>query len=341
MKILSIMRNGNPRTIGGIETFNRNLKKMFPEEVIFFAKPLVKELSYFNVEDVIEYKEHNFFIKKIFKKKFLLRMALKKLKTDIYILNTVGDFKVISDKNKKYIFVQHMNFEEWIGRKSKKEINKNIEKLDYFVFLSEFDKKRFLKELNFPEEKAVVIRHTSELELLSEKKIKNKNLIMICRLDNRQKRLDLAIKAMRKLKDFTLNIYGSGQDREYLENIIKENNLKNVILHGGTNQIKEKLDENSIFIMTSDYEGYGITNIEAMRKGLPIILRNTFDAAPDIVQNNGILLNKEWNEDKFIEAVSEVYNNYDYYSENSLKMGKRHNFEVIKKEWEKLFKSLK
>ena len=44
--------------------------------------------------------------------------------------------------------------------------------------------------------------------------------------------------------------------------------------------------------MTSDYEGYPITLIEAARRGLPIILRNTFDSAQDIVIDNGILLGK-------------------------------------------------
>ena len=63
---------------------------------------------------------------------------------------------------------------------------------------------------------------------------------------------------------------------------------------GRTSKIQEKLDEVGIFVMTSDYEGYAITNIEAMRKGFPIILRNTFDAAQDIVidNKNGILFRK-------------------------------------------------
>ena len=46
--------------------------------------------------------------------------------------------------------------------------------------------------------------------------------------------------------------------------------------------------------MTSDFEGYPITLIEAMRRGFPIVLRNTFDSAQDIVINNGVLLEKEW-----------------------------------------------
>ncbi len=165
---------------------------------------------------------------------------------------------------------------------------------------------------------------------------------MVARIDNHQKRFDLVIKAMKKLLDYNLKIYGDGSDRSHLEGIIKKENINNVFFMGGTSQIKEKLDEAGIFIMTSDYEGYGITNIEAMRRGLPIILRNTFDAAQDIVvdNQNGILLEKEWNENKFIEAVKKVYNNYEYYSENSRKLGERYNFEIIQKKWEDLANDL-
>ncbi|WP_300358128.1 glycosyltransferase [Fusobacterium sp.] len=159
---------------------------------------------------------------------------------------------------------------------------------------------------------------------------------MICRLSNKQKRIDLAVKAMKRLKEFTLDIYDEGVDKENILKLIRDNNLTNVFLNGGTNKVKEKLDESGIFIMTSDYEGYPITTIEVMRRGLPIILRNTFDSALDIVKDNGILLDKEWNEDEFIEGIERIYNNYEYYSLNSIKMGKRYDFDLIKKEWDKI-----
>ena len=139
---------------------------------------------------------------------------------------------------------------------------------------------------------------------------------------------------MKKLPDFILEIYGDGPHEEMLKKIVIDEKLEDrIFFKGRTTKIKEKLDESSIFIMTSDHEGYGITNIEAMMRGLPIILRNTFESAPDIVQNNGILLEKEWDEDKFVEAVYKVYENYEYYSKNSIEMGKRHTFEVIKNKW--------
>lgn len=341
MKILCLYLGGHPSCLGGIETFERNLKKMYSDTVSFFTLKS-KKPKYYDVDDVTEFETTNIGYKvlKIFLKEYkAIRFFLNTSDEKIYIINNPRELDCINKKSKK-ILVQHFNYEAYRFHRKKRLVNRCRKYLNYFVFLSEYDKEKFIKELNFPREKSIVIRHTCNMEILKTEKIKNKNLIMICRLENNQKRLDLAIKTMKKLQDFTLNIYGGGQDREYLENLIKENNLKNVILHGGTSQVKEKLDENGIFVMTSDYEGYPITSIEAMRRGLPIILRNTFDSAPDIVQDNGILLDKEWNEDKFVETIRKVYDNYDYYSENSIKLGKRHDFEIIKKEWDKLFKSI-
>lgn len=346
MKILCICEEANPCCLGGRETFERALGKMFDGKISFFSYPAPSK-KYYEVKNLVEFDiKKNLFLKilrKIFTKKRILQYFLyKKMeKADIYILVSPKNLLYIEKIKSKKILVQHFNYEVYEEYNySKKMLEKIRKDLDYFVFLSEYDKKRFIKEINFPKEKAIVIRHSCELELLKKRKEKNRNLIMICRLDNNHKRIDLAINAMKKLQDFNLNIYGDGKDREYLENIIQENNLKNVFLHGGTSQVQEKLDENGIFVMTSDHEGYGITNIEAMRRGLPIVLRNTFDSASDIVQDNGVLLEKEWGEDKFVEAVRKVYDNYEYYSENSLKMGKRHDFEVIKKEWDKLFESI-
>lgn len=127
---------------------------------------------------------------------------------------------------------------------------------------------------------------------------------------------------------------------EFIINLIKEENLKNVIFHGPTNQVMQKLDKAGIFVMTSDYEGYGITLIEAMRRRLPLIVRDTYDSAKDIVIDNGILLPKEWNEDDFVAGIRKIYDNYDFYSKNSLRLGERHSFKVIKNEWQKLFNEI-
>ena len=345
MKILSVTLFNNPTEQGGIESFVRTLKKFYPQNLSFITFNLKKDIkALYEVKDIIKIGSINFLFRisnKLLNNKlreFILLKKVKKLNPDIMIFSYPYEVKVLSKIKAKKILVQHTGWSEYMRVYLHNEENKKILKknLDIFVVLSPYDRKVFCRGLNLDEIKVKVIRHSSQIELLEYKKEKNKELIMIARIDNHSKRFDLAIRAMKKLSEFTLDIYGDGPDMEKCENIIKNENIKNVFLRGSTNKVQEKLDGSGIFIMTSDYEGYPITLIEAMRRGLPLIVRNTFEAAQDIVIDNGILLEKEWDEAKFVEAVRKVYDNYEYYSENSKKLGERHSPEVIKKEWDKL-----
>ena len=346
-KIISISLFSDPRTQGGIETFNRNIKKFYSENLKILINYNENKKKIYEIEGILELKKESA-IFKIINKIFFNKLREKKIKNiinlenpDILIFSLFYEFDIFKKFKQTKILVQHFSLE-----KLKKETRNDMLKkyLDYYIVLSPYEKEKFKKEFGLLEEKLRVIRHTSNIELLGEtKKIKSKQLVMITRIDNTSKRFDLAIKAMKKLSDFTLNIYGdfhTEKDRIYLQNLLEEEKISNVFFRGSTTKVQEKLDESGIFIMTSDGEGYPISTIEAMRRGLPIVLRNTFDSAPDIVIDNGVLLEKEWDEDKFVEAVRKVYDNYEYYSENSKKLGERHSPEVIKKEWDKLFKEI-
>ena len=346
-EILAVALFNDPTRQGGVESFNRVLKSFYPQNLRFIIFNLKKETeSLYRVNDIIKVGSLNFIfriINKILKNKlrnFLLIKKVREIKPDFLIFSSPYEINVLHKIEAKKIFVQHTSLEEY---KKSYLYNKENEKLlreipDYFIFLSPYDKEIFCKGLNLNKEKVRIIRHSSETELLRTEKQKNKKLIMVARIDNISKRFDLAINTMKKLPDYTLDIYGDGPDIENCKKIIKERELNNVFLKGSTNKVQEKLDKAGIFVMTSDYEGYPISTIEAMRRGLPIVLRNTFNSAQDIVIDNGILLEKQWDEDKFIEAVKKVYDNYEYYSENSKKLGERHSPEVIKKEWDRLFK---
>ena len=270
-----------------------------------------------------------------------MNKIIKEINPDIVILGFPYEINYLKGIKCKKILVQHINYDVYIKNFFNYDlrlIEKIKEEIDKFIFLSKFDLEIFREKLKLNKEKIKVIRHSSEVELFFEDKEKNKNLIMVARLQNNHKRFDLVIKAMKKLQEFNIKIYGDGPDKENLQALIAQEKVENVYLMGGTNKIQEALDKASIFIMTSDFEGYGITNIEAMRRGLPIILRNTFEAAQDIIvdNQNGILLAKEWNEDQFIEAIYKIYNNYEYYSKNALILARRYNSEVIKEEWRKI-----
>lgn len=355
MKILILASVDDPRIQGGVQTFIRNITSILKNEDIkvVFEEKLKNKLIYnYEKNRLLKVGSKNIvykIINKLLRNRLRIletRYYIKKEQPNILILNYIRQLEHLENINLKKILVQHMNYDAYIKRycdDSKEKLKNDLEKIDYFITLSEYDKERFISEVGIKESKILSIRHMSSIEILNRKKIKNKKLIIISRIAP-QKRLDLAILAMRKLPDFTLEIYGE-QDTRYKENemeklkkLINKEKIENVFFMGGTNQVEKVLDKASIFIMTSDFEGYAITNIEAMRRGLPIILRNTYEAAQDIVveNQNGILLNKEWNEDQFVEAVYKIYDNYEYYSKKAVILGERYNKEIIEEEWQNL-----
>ena len=352
--ILSMVLFADPRSQGGIETFNRILKEFYMErfEMLTLSTDRVK---IYDVPDVIEIGSN----KKIFKilnklslnklRKILTLREINKEKRNFIIFTFPFEGEIIKNIDAKKICVIHTTLDKYISilcEGKKEKLLNLIDYIDYFVVLSDYNAEALKKEIPELKDKVIAIRNSSKVERFLGKKEKNKNLVMINRIENFSKRLDLAIKAMKRLPDYTLNIYGKtvnkrdAEDFKKLKEIIHKNNITNVYFKGATDNVQEKLDESGIFIMTSDFEGYPMAAIEAMRRGLPIVLRNTFDSARDIIPNNenGILLDKEWNEEEFVKAIEEVYDNYESYSINSQLLSKRYDKEIIKKEWDKILK---
>ncbi len=104
------------------------------------------------------------------------------------------------------------------------------------------------------------------------------NIITVARLE-KQKNFDLLLKALLLLRPRFPNIHmffvGEGHEREKLEAFIRDNNLaKHVTLTGYRKDVAAFLKASHIFVLPSDYEGFGIAPLEAMYFGLPVIISN-------------------------------------------------------------------
>lgn len=102
-----------------------------------------------------------------------------------------------------------------------------------------------------------------------------KTIVSVGRLSN-QKRFDILIKAFsivhEQCKDYTLEIYGDGPNRNALEALISEYQLcDNVSLQGNKSPIFDYINDAAVFVLTSDYEGMPNALIEAMAMGIPSI----------------------------------------------------------------------
>lgn len=90
------------------------------------------------------------------------------------------------------------------------------------------------------------------------------------------KRYDVLIRAFARVRaerpDWRLRIYGSGEQRDRLRTLIDELGLYNhVFLMGPAHPIEAEWVKGSIAAVTSSLESFGMTIVEAMRCGLPVV----------------------------------------------------------------------
>lgn len=98
-------------------------------------------------------------------------------------------------------------------------------------------------------------------------------LIYLGRLESNQKRLDVLINALQDLKgNWNLKLIGDGSYRDIILNMAKEFNIDSKINWIGWKEEPWKyVDEASVLVLTSDYEGFGMVVVEALARGIPVI----------------------------------------------------------------------
>lgn len=100
-------------------------------------------------------------------------------------------------------------------------------------------------------------------------------IVNFCRL-SKQKRIPLLIDAFAMLlndyPDYTLCVYGNGEEKDNILEYIKENHLENkVFIEPFAKDIHDKIKDAAMFAFTSDFEGLSNSMLEAMAIGLPCV----------------------------------------------------------------------
>ncbi|MEV0222558.1 glycosyltransferase family 4 protein [Streptomyces sp. NPDC050704] len=104
------------------------------------------------------------------------------------------------------------------------------------------------------------------------------------------KRYDLLIKAFDRVRDqrpdWRLRIYGGGKQKDKLRRLIDELGLYNhVYLMGPAHPIEPEWAKGSIAAVTSSLESFGMTIVEAMRCGLPVVSTDCPHGPGEIIDN--------------------------------------------------------
>ncbi|AEV94918.1 glycosyltransferase [Pediococcus claussenii] len=172
--------------------------------------------------------------------------------------------------------------------------------------------------IDFPDAKAKIT--AIPVGGVSDKKTKNTKkdfgtpfkLVTISRLAS-EKHIDLIIRAVIKLQNdghrVTLDVYGAGGEQGKLADLIKNNHAEKYIeLKGLTHHAVEKYPKYDAFISASYSEGFGLTYIEALNGGLPVVTFNARFGAQELIHDgeNGVSLPFKRDDEEY--NVQELYN---------------------------------
>lgn len=104
---------------------------------------------------------------------------------------------------------------------------------------------------------------------------REKRIVSVGRLDankNHEMMIRVFANLIAKYPEYTLTIYGEGELREYLQELILVLKLEGkVFLPGIIPDVAEKIEKAALFLLTSNSEGVSNALIEAMALGLPVI----------------------------------------------------------------------
>jgi glycosyltransferase involved in cell wall biosynthesis len=154
-----------------------------------------------------------------------------------------------------------------------------------------------------------------------------------------QKRMDLAIKAVAKLKDVSLLMVGSGGDlKGDLENLGNEFlGSKFQILSVPFEKMPEVYRAADVFTLPSESsEAFGNVLIEAMASGLPVVATND-PIREEIVGDAGILVDPTNIDEYALNLQKALDTNW---GNRPRDQAEKFSWEVVAKKYEELFKTL-
>ena len=284
------------------------LKYYFNFEFLYFLKLYLSKIIKLNDYDLWHFNFLNY-------KSLLLIKILKKLNQKIIVTFQGVDIQI----NTEIIYGYRLD------KKYDQFLKEIIFEVDKFTCLSETIKKD-LKKIKINEEKLILIPNAVDLNKFenfkSNSKDKNKifRLITVARYSPKKKGFDLLPRLSKILIDskikFQWTILGKNTSELSQYEIIKKNSSYFKILDDVTNFKDEYLPskelimeymESDLYVNLSRIESFGITFVEALAAGIPIISFDTKGANEIIINNHNGFILKEEEIDKIGEKIKEIY----------------------------------
>lgn len=267
-----------------------------------------------------------------------------------FLQNLVGDCKKLfechfsKDHRKQFVVSRQPGLKSQIlGWIRTQQLIRQTKKLDQVVVLTQDD----LLAWRSSHDNIAQIYNFCSFTSQHTPDYKKQRAIAIGRLDA-QKGFDMLIDSWAlnrdKLVNWHLDIYGQGEWQHMLQQKINVNKLEhNIRLKGVSDNIKAELENSSLFLFSSRYEGFGLAIIEAMTVGLPVISFDCPQGPAELVDSDNGILVELGNLQEFSDAIVRLTSDYELREQmgNAAKVSaKRFSKTRIMKEWDLLFKNL-
>jgi glycosyltransferase involved in cell wall biosynthesis len=164
-----------------------------------------------------------------------------------------------------------------------------------------------------------------------------------------QKGFDMLIPAFAQVAerhpDWQLRIFGTGERRQQLRELIEKYHLYNhVFLMGHTQQLDEELAKASVYVLSSRFEGLPMVMIEAMTHALPVVSFDCPTGPADVLTDGqeGLLVPPR-DVDGLADALCRLLDDRELRSrmgEAALKTAQNYSPEAVHPQWEHLFAEL-
>ena len=310
------------------------LKKCFRKVVSYFPSRLID-----NTEDL--YRHFNLFIDA------RLIYKLKRISEGI-VITTIPSFNMAQVKyaNKNVIKIGQEHKDFVVHHPSLQEkIKSAYGDLDIVMCLTEKEASRYRDFLS-GEARVVSIENTTQIPNI-QTELKSKMIISAGRFEY-EKGYDLLIKAFEKIAydfpDWTLKIFGRGSEEMKLKEMVKERNLDRQIFICSIEQnIQKEMKRASLYVLSSRNESFGLTIIEAMAVGLPVVSFACIGPSEIIDHQKDGLLVEERNIDKLAAAITYMISSparLAEYSQHALAKVNQYSNDVVGTKWKMLLTEL-
>lgn len=126
-------------------------------------------------------------------------------------------------------------------------------------------------------------------------KVDSQSIISVGRLD-RQKGFQDVIKALPEIPKYHYTIIGEGSDRKFFEELAKKHGVQDRVYLVGSKtpgEIMQLYQTAGLFILPSRTEGFGLSVVEAMASGIPVITSDIEALSVHTKKGDGISVNTQ------------------------------------------------